>query len=660
MKRIICHICIALTFSFALLTTCLSVYSFAKETVETMPEIVVTATRYKEAIDSLPVNVTYIDEEDIENSTAQFIPDLLKTQVGIKVSDITGNRRNYNIDVRGFGETGLLNTLILVDGRKVNQVDLSGTDWTQIPLDRVAKIEIVRGGSGSVLYGDNAAGGVINIITKKGEELKSGGEISTGSFGTVKGGAYIADRMDNIYLALSGSSLNSGGYRKNSYMNAKDGGVNLDYHLNDSIAFTLNGGYHEDKAGLPGALKESNFASGVSRTASLTPDDFSEVKDYYIQMVPVLDFLDDSFLKIDASFRKRTSLSYASSTWGNFTGDTAIETIAVLPQIFLNGEFANISNKLTLGFDYYSAGENIANNSSFSGLSKYKLSKGNYGYYLHDELELSKNLRISGGYRNDTADYTFEPSTPEKKTWNEAAYTAGINYSLHEKYSLYLSFAKSFRYPVLDELYSFFANTIDTNLHTQTSDNFETGVKFHFDDELYGVINLFRIDTRNEIFYNPLNSNTNMDGTTGRDGIEISLSNEFDWVTLKGGYTYLAADIKDGQFAGKNIPDVPKHKATLDTSFMLMRGLTIAINGTYVGERPFISDFSNSFKYQEEYIVLNTKLKYRWKTAAAFLDINNLTNREYSEYGTIGGFPAERAYYPSNEINFLIGLSANF
>src|SRR3990172_6389395 len=163
MKRLSFLFFVILFLNFALLITCLSTKSFAQEKVETLPQIVVTATRYKEEYNFIPLNVTIITEEDIENSTAQFIPDLLRTQADIKVSDIAGNRRSYNVDIRGFGETGVLNTLVLIDGRRVNQVDLSGTDWTQIPLDRVKRIEVIRGGRGSVLYGDNAAGGVINI-----------------------------------------------------------------------------------------------------------------------------------------------------------------------------------------------------------------------------------------------------------------------------------------------------------------------------------------------------------------------------------------------------------------------------------------------------------------------------------------------------------------
>ncbi|MEE8328735.1 MAG: hypothetical protein V3R54_02265, partial [Thermodesulfovibrionia bacterium] len=90
------------------------------------------------------------------------------------------------------------------------------------------------------------------------------------------------------------------------------------------------------------------------------------------------------------------------------------------------------------------------------------------------------------------------------------------------------------------------------------------------------------------------------------------------------------------------------------------KGAFIALNGVYVGKRPFISDFENNSGKQEDYIVINCKFKYEWKSLTAFLDINNLLDKEYSEYGVLGGFPVEKAFYPSPERNFLIGLSADF
>jgi len=80
-----------------------------------------------------------------------------------------------------------------------------------------------------------------------------------------------------------------------------------------------------------------------------------------------------------------------------------------------------------------------------------------------------------------------------------------------------------------------------------------------------------------------------------------------------------------------------------------------------VGERPFISDFSNAFEDQEDYLIVNTKLKYQWKKITAFLNINNITDKEYSEYGSLSTFPiTEPAFYPSPKINFLAGVTIDY
>jgi iron complex outermembrane receptor protein len=198
----------------------------AEEKIE-IGEVVVTATRYEDSVTDVPANVSIITREDIENSNAQNIPELLRNQVGVQVNDITGSGRFYTVDLRGFGETAPLNTLVLVDGRRINQADLSGVDWMLIPLEDVSRIEIIRGGQGSVLYGDNAAGGVINIITKEGSGgLKAGANLAAGSYGTFKAGSYASGSLKDFSLNLSGNYLTSDGYRDNSKTEAKD----LDFH----------------------------------------------------------------------------------------------------------------------------------------------------------------------------------------------------------------------------------------------------------------------------------------------------------------------------------------------------------------------------------------------------------------------------------------------
>ena len=637
-----------------------------KSSIATMEEVVVTATRQEEKISSVPANVTVINETDIKNSTAYDVPDLLRSQVGVHVNDIAGNRRDYSVDLRGFGETGALNTLVLVDGRRINEADLSGSDWSLIPIDRIKKIEIIRGGRGSVLYGDNASGGVINIITKEGETFKTGAEINGGSYDTFKGSAYVSGTQSKLSYALSGSYLTSDGYRDNSDTEAKDLGLNLGYYQNEMVKWNLSSGYHKDDTGLPGALTKSDFEDGHSRTDSLHPDDFADVEDYYVKLAPEIFFLNDSLFKIDFSFRNRSSLFFSSFSGGTYEGDTNIETITISPQFVFKEKIIGFNNNLTFGLDFEDAVEDITNTLSYSVPEVFELGKENYGFYIHDEIYLLDSLAISAGYRYDKAEFTFKPSTPDSTEMSESLYTAGINYNFFEKSYAYFNYSRSFRYPVLDELFNFYTNTINTDLMPQTSDDYELGARYYFTPSLFTNVNFFYIDTENEIIYDPASgffgANVNLDGKTRRDGVEVVLSKVYEKMTLSGSYTYTDAKIIGGNYDGSKFPNVPRHKATVNALFSLWHGISLNVNGFWVGKRPFVSDFANAFDDQEDYFVLNTKLKYRWKNLTAFLNINNLTNEEYSEYGVLSTFssPWEEAFYPSPKINFLAGISADF
>jgi len=631
-----------------------------------LEEVVVTATRHEEKTTDVPASVSVITEKDISNSTAQNIPDLLRTEAGVQVNDITGNRSSYTVDLRGFGETAALNTLVLVDGRRINEADLSGVDWMNIPLERVSRIEIIRGGRGSVLYGDNAAGGVINIITKEGSGgLKAGGELAAGSYGTFKAGAYAGGNLKDLSLRLSGNYLTSDGYRDNSKTDAKDLGMNAAFFVKDFMKIDFSSGYHRDKTGLPGALKESDFAAGASRTDSIFPDNFAKIEDYYFALNPEVYLPGDNVLRLDSSFRRRNFSSFSSFDGGSFLGDSTLKTLALSPRAILKQDIAGIKNSLTAGVDYEKTDEDIVNDSLFFGsrsLGIFDLKREDVGFYAHDEVAVTDSLRISGGYRHDRASFSFEPSSPRSISMSKDVYTAGVNYVFFKKSYAYINYSRSFRYPLLDELYSFFTNTINTALVPQTSDDYEAGVRHYFSDDFFANANVFLLDTKDEIIYNPgAYQNENLDGKTRRKGIELSFdARPSSRLTVRGSYTLTSAKIKDGMFAGKDVPNVPGNKATAEVVYHITGNADAALNGVYVGKRPFISDFSNDFSKQESYVVVNAKFAYRWKSVKAFLDINNITNKKYSEYGVIGGFPPEKAFYPSPGRNFLVGFSVDF
>jgi iron complex outermembrane receptor protein len=540
---------------------------------------------------------------------------------------------------------------------------LGGTDWTLIPLERIERIEVVRGGRGSILYGDNASGGVVNIITKEGEKFNAEGKIAAGSYDTFKGQGAISGSWGDILYALSGSYLNSDGYRDNSQTEAKDVGMNLAYYVKDAFRLHFSSSYHEDKTGLPGSLKESDLTQGISKTTSLYPMDFADVEDYYFKGGPELFFMNESILKMDLSYRKRNSVSFASFTDGSFEGDTEIETIAVSPQIVMKEKISGFDNSLIIGFDYSDTCERIENESVFFGFPSstvYKLSKKGYGYYFHDEFGITDNLAVSGGYRYEQGKFTFTPSTPDHVTLDENLYTAGVNYGYRDRSSFYFNFARSFRFPVFDEMFSFFTNTLDTTIRPQTSDGYEIGLKHSFSETLGANINFFHSDTTDEIFYNSVSfANENLDGRNRRRGVEIAMTKTFESIALHGNYTYMDATIESGQYAGNKFPNIPEHNAAFDAQFTFGTGLVLGISGVYVGERPFVSDFTNAHSNQDAYFVANAKLTYQWQQFTMYADFNNITDTDYSEYGGID-WTGEKGFYPSPRFNFLFGVRAYY
>ncbi len=630
----------------------------------TMGEVVVTASREKEAAAKVPAEVVVIDAQQIARTNAQNVPEVLQW-ANLHVSDIGGNSRNYNIDLRGFGDNAPANLLVLVDGRRINEADLSVADWALIPLARIARIEIISGPRGAVLYGDNATGGVINIITQEGSGLQVEAGAAYGSYDTYKGSAGVGGGAGIFSYNLSASYLNSDGYRDNSATEAKDAGANLRLDPLPNLGISFSGGYHKDDTGLPGAILQSQFDQGASRTTSFYPNDFADTEDYYINNGYEFFFLSDDAFRLDLSYRDRTVEQYASFSDGYFTGDTDIDTLAAAPRFTFQGNFGDVSNRIIFGGDLSRNAEDILNTSSYLGAATtdtYHLKRTNYGYFADDDLGVTRNLSLSGGYRHERAEYSFSSGSADDRTFDEEAFTTGINYQLGPA-KVYASYGRSFRYPLLDEMFNFMANSVLPDLEPQLSHNLEAGTKFSLLQDLSFAFDLFRIRTEKEIFYNPnagmFGANQNLDGKTDRSGFDVRLAYLHNGWDGGAAYTFTDAQIEGGQYAGGKIPNVPEHKAAAHLGYKFDMGLYLGLNTIYVGSRYLIGDFNNLFVKQDAYTLLNAKVKYDWRLLTFFVDLNNILNKEYASFGGLN-FLNEAGYYPSPKFNFLAGVSARF
>ena len=157
----------------------------AEDAIPALPETTVTASRLAEGVTG--ASTTVITAKDIANDPGMTLPDVLSRLAGVQLLSLFGgiNGTQANIGIRGFGTTASENTLILVNGRRTNDPDQSGIDFSAIPLESIERVEVTRGNAGAVLYGDGAVGGVVNIVTKNGFDNQPFYHVGTGlgSFG---------------------------------------------------------------------------------------------------------------------------------------------------------------------------------------------------------------------------------------------------------------------------------------------------------------------------------------------------------------------------------------------------------------------------------------------------------------------------------------------
>jgi len=639
-----------------------------------METVVVTATRIERKTERVPANVTIIDQKDIVNSNAKNAADLLRSAEGIVVRDLLGNGKTAQVDLRGFGESSPYNTLVLVDGRRVNEMDLSGVDWTQIPLEQIERIEVVRG-TGSVLYGDNAVGGVINIITKvPSQTFQTTAGVSIGSYDYHKETFSVSGTRGKLGGSLFADYQETDGYRDNNEFRARDVGGKIFFDPTECLSLNLSGSYHRDDYGLPSSLTAEEMSR--DRKSSVAPYDEAETRDRYLRLNVELDLKGYGNVVSDVSYRdQKAEDDFVLYT---YAANSDADTWSVTPRYIWDGEIFNHDNTLIAGVDLYWSEQD---GKSFYGTpldpsGKSSVEKDTVGLYFRNEFSLLSRLILSFGARRERAEYdlkqrdlsAFFPLAPldDTVTERESAYTGGITFLYGDGSSLFARVNRSFRFPLTDELivFDYLSGEILVNqdLKPQTGKHYETGIRHFFTPDIEANLTLFRAEIENEIFFNPETFTNSNHPETLHHGIEIGgQAGLFEKLTLYGNFTYIKATFEKEPFKNKDVPAVPRYRANAGFRIHdLVPGLAFSADYNYVGSSYAISDQANTYEKLDSYYTVNARLSYAWKNLRAFVGGNNLTDQKYSEYAAVGGFPVALKFLPAPERNWVGGIEVAF
>lgn len=203
---------------------------------ETLPSLIVTATRMSETASESLASVTVITREHIERQQARSVQDVLRGIAGVQISSSGGLGKSTSTFLRGTNEDQVL---VLIDGVKVGSATLGTTAIENLPLDQVERIEVVRGPRSS-LYGSEAIGGVIQIVTRRGAgPLSPSLAVGAGSFATRHASAGLSGGDAGFWFNLSASHLKSGGFNVRDDVPAEP-----DADGYENTAFSLRTGRH--------------------------------------------------------------------------------------------------------------------------------------------------------------------------------------------------------------------------------------------------------------------------------------------------------------------------------------------------------------------------------------------------------------------------------
>jgi len=647
-------------------------------------EITVTATRNEANVLDVPGNVTVLTRQQIEASGARDVPDLLRRQAGLFVTNTTGNREGYSVEGRGFNNGGGngSSTLVLVDGRRMNRAATDTTDWSFIPLDNIERIEITRGPS-SAIWGDNAIGGVIQIITRHGQRETDGVTASLrgkrGSLHTSGGTLFAEGRQGPFQISTFLEHDHEGFYRKQSEFKANTGELGLGFDLGSRGHIGFKAGYSDTRRDRPGTLTHQQVKADRRQVDTRSRGNEDRARFRYLQMPIDLSLGEGLSAQIMPWYDRRTDIGNLSGQGFQFATNDTGRRLGLNSHLTWKREILGLRNSLTTGADFrWELVTQESRTVSFGSLfpSDDQARRRTAGAFLQEELWLLDNLQLSAGIRRDAVDsYARVGKFAGSQLLRKDAFhdhrhkwspRAALNWRPLPWLSTWLSWSRGFRFPNVDEQFGFFG--FDSFLRPESSQNLEVGLKVR---HAWGSFNLalYHMDVDDEIFFDPqagggFGLNANLDRVV-HQGLELSGSvTPVSWLSLYGSYSLEDVKIRSDHLTGlanSRLPINPVNRGTIGGRLHLPAGFELGLNANLLGARILSSDLPRAQPKLNGYATLDGRVAWKhalteWLGIEIAGNVYNLTDKQYSEVGGISTFSGRVGFFPSPKRHFVTSV----
>lgn len=627
------------------------------------PAVTVTATRFDDPASRYPVGVSVISAQDIERSPASTVPQLLQSLSGIRTRDLSGSP-NLQVDMRGFGIFGDQNTLVLLDGVRISEYEQLTVNWSAISLASIERIEILRGG-GAVLYGSGATGGTINIITKaparNARSAYLGLGVASHDTRELRAGASLAG--ERVGLRVHGSHFESDNYRDNNRVRIDNAQADVRWS-GDASSLVLKLGADDQRSGLPGSISEAQITA--NRKQAATPNDFATQRGGHLNLAAQTQ-IGTADLAVNLGYREKdTTSSFFVGTPFRNNVDTQVNVWTLAPRLRLKPQFGGWDNNLVIGADFEDW--KFDANAQPSVVGRPHATQRSTAFYAQHTMIFATQTTLALGAREQRVRYGVNdlanPAATDTRSRTLHAWELSVRQTLTQGVNAYAKAGSSFRVPNVNDNYNLFAATV-TLLEPQTARDAEVGIEANS-----GPVRVraaaYRIDLRNELFFDPLTfSNRNLQPTR-RQGVEL----EARWqasssLDVHANYTYTDAKFREGNFggvsvAGNRVPLVPRHALNAGIGWAFMEKARADFEVRHVGSSPFDNDEINTFgRKLPAYTVADLKLSLRSGGWLLNGGVRNLFDKKYFSYGVFTGFPTYAAL-PAPERTLFVSAQYTF